>query len=248
VGGFRQEQWEGEQKIHEIKLAYAPRIDANSGLPLPEGTANSVENRKYCEFSRWVYNPKLDPRFGLQTALEPAHLGQRRLWQEVNRDNPDPEHLEPGLEVGATALKRRFDDQKNQIASFANYTEEVLSTLAVIDKSSRHVSAKMEELQGKQARLYHKSLVVMRKLELCRLIGTSITPDEQRYRERLDRLVRALQHPNEVIQRLMIVQSQLDRTGGDVYGKDPSPREEEMLVKALEKQRQGLQHLTDILK
>ena len=69
-----------------------------------------------------------------------------------------------------------------------------------------------------------------------------------RYRERLDRLVRAMQHPNETLQRLMIVHSQLDRTGGDVYGKDPSPREEEMLVRALEKQRQGLQHLTDILK
>jgi hypothetical protein len=98
----------------------------------------------------------------------------------VNRDNPDPENLEPCLEVGASALKRRFDEQKNQITAFTNYTEEVLSTLAVIDKSSRHVSSKMEELQAKQARLYHKLLVVIRKLELCRLLGNGVTPDEQR--------------------------------------------------------------------
>ena len=98
----------------------------------------------------------------------------------MNRDNPDPERLEPVLEVGAPALKRRFDDQKNQIASYVNYTEEVLAALSVIDKSSRHVSAKMDDLQSKQVRLYHKLLVVMRKLELCRLVGMPLAADEQR--------------------------------------------------------------------
>lgn len=58
----------------------------------------------------------------------------------------------------------------------------------------------------KQSRLYHKLLVVIRKLELLRLYRKPLTADEQRYRERLDRLVRALRIPSAKIQELITVQ------------------------------------------
>jgi hypothetical protein len=42
-------------------------------------------------------------------------------------------------------------------------------------------------------------------------------------------------------------QSQIDRSFQDVLGDSPPPREVERLCSALDKQREGLQFLTDIL-
>lgn len=46
---------------------------------------------------------------------------------------------------------------------------------------------------------------------------------------------------------MALVQSQIDRSFQDVYGEDPQPKEVEKLCSTLDKQREGLQFLTDIL-
>lgn len=224
------QEWTGAMKINELRLAYAP-------MP-------SEEEKRYCEFRRCAYIPKGQAWGGQGTGHT---LGQWRLWQDGDRENPDPENLEPVLEVGAAALDRRFEEQKTQAKTLKEYSDGVLSALTAVDKTSRFVSNKMEELQAEQARLYHKMLVVMRKLELFRRHGTPISADEQRYYERLDRIKRAMRIPNDTMQKLITMQTQLDRTPGELYGKNPTLEEEEKLCRALDKQREGLQHLTTIL-
>jgi hypothetical protein len=115
-------------------------------------------------------------------------------------------------------LKRRFDQQNVQANRLKEYCDDVLSTLVVVNHSSKISSAKITELEAKQTRLYHKLLIVVRKLELFRLHHRPLTPDEQRsnsilslmihirYRERLDRIVRALRVPSATIQELITVQ------------------------------------------
>lgn len=77
-------------------------------------------------------------------------------------------------------LKRRFDHQKVQANRLKEYCDDILSTLVVVQQSSHLSAAKINELESKQTRLYHKLLVVVRKLELFRLHNRPLTPDEQR--------------------------------------------------------------------
>ncbi len=98
----------------------------------------------------------------------------------MERDNPDPEQLTTAHEIGTGELKRRFDRQKTQAKRLNEYCEEILSTLVVVNKSSHISSTKIKELETNQTRLYHKLLVVMRKLELFRLNQRPLTADEQR--------------------------------------------------------------------
>jgi hypothetical protein len=74
----RQEMWAGAQKLREIRLAYAPLLD-HQGEPIPEGRGIPPIQNDYCEFYRWVYNPR-DQRL-MSNVAGPTHLGQRRLWE-----------------------------------------------------------------------------------------------------------------------------------------------------------------------
>lgn len=191
-GQRRQEMWVGAQKFREIRLVYAPLLD-QQGEPIPEGRGIPPVQNDYCEFNRWTYDTR-DPRIA-NHATRPTLLGQRRHWevsnlfflfeltnsQEVERDNPDPEHLVTIQEIGIGALKRRFDHQKIQANRLKEYCDDILSTLVVVRHSSHLSSAKISELEAKQTRLYHKLLAVVRKLELFRLHRRPLTPDEQRY-------------------------------------------------------------------
>ena len=51
----------------------------------------------------------------------------------------------------------------------------------IVNKSSQLSATKISELEVKQTRLYHKLLVVIRKLELLRLYRKPLTADEQRF-------------------------------------------------------------------
>ena len=67
-----------------------------------------------------------------------------------------------------------------------------------------------------------------------------------RYRERLQRLLVALRGPHAKLQELSAIGSQQDRPS-EVYTDTISSDDVEAICSVLKKQRDGLQHLTDIL-
>mmetsp|Transcript_12646 Transcript_12646/g.20537 ORF Transcript_12646/g.20537 Transcript_12646/m.20537 type:complete len:202 (+) Transcript_12646:596-1201(+) len=172
------------------------------------------------------------------------HDIQRR---EVDKRNPDPSNLESEKIIGTTNLKRRFDKQLVDSGQLKKELNKVRSALAVVERSARKDWDRVLELERDQARLYHKFLTVLRKVELLRCHGSPISLNEQRYREQIGKIMHAMQSPNLKIQELLIVQSQIDRSFQDVLEDDPPAREVEKLCSALDKQREGLQFLTDIL-
>ena len=68
----------------------------------------------------------------------------------------------------------------------------------------------------------------------------------ERYREKLDRMMAALQFPYSKLQELSVVGSQRERPH-DVFNDSMSEEDVEAMCNVLKKQRDGLQHLTDIL-
>ena len=67
-----------------------------------------------------------------------------------------------------------------------------------------------------------------------------------RYREKLEHLVAAMYQPHAKLQELLILQSQQCRPN-DVYSDTIAEEDVEAMCRLLKQQRDGLQHLTDIL-
>jgi hypothetical protein len=77
-------------------------------------------------------------------------------------------------------LKRRFDKQLVDSALLKKELDKVHNALAVVERSARKDYDRVKELESDQARLYHKYLTVLRKVELLRCHGFPITLNEQR--------------------------------------------------------------------
>jgi hypothetical protein len=58
--------------------------------------------------------------------------------------------------------------------------DKVHSALAVVERSARKDQDRVKELEHDQARLYHKYLTVLRKVELLRCHGSPVALNEQR--------------------------------------------------------------------
>jgi len=254
----------GISDIDEIQQAYAPLVsvvDQNNHFPTVESVepGGAKQPNKSCELYCWVYSP-INPNV---RSIHDMHDIQRR---EVDKRNPDPSNLESEKIIGTTNLKRRFDKQLVDSGQLKKELNKVRSALAVVERSARKDWDRVLELERDQARLYHKFLTVLRKVELLRCHGSPISLNEQRsvsslviggfvspiecscrYREQIGKIMHAMQSPNLKIQELLIVQSQIDRSFQDVLEDDPPAREVEKLCSALDKQREGLQFLTDIL-
>ena len=77
-------------------------------------------------------------------------------------------------------MKKRFDKQLLDSAQLKRELDKVHSALAVVERSARKDQDRVQELERDQARLYHKYLSVLRKVELLRCHGSPIAPNEQR--------------------------------------------------------------------
>ena len=67
-----------------------------------------------------------------------------------------------------------------------------------------------------------------------------------RYRERLEHLLADMYQPHAKLQELLILQSQQCRPN-DIYSDSIAEEDVEAMCRLLKQQRDGLQHLTDIL-
>ena len=77
-------------------------------------------------------------------------------------------------------MQRRFDKQLIDSTQLKKELDKVHSALAVVERSARKDYDRVKELEYDQARLYHKYLIVLRKVELLRCHGSPITLSEQR--------------------------------------------------------------------
>lgn len=234
----------GISEMDEIRLAYAPLFrDPNSSTPIPAefvANGNGPVPNKSCELCCWVYS---DVHRSNRKTYD-SHDIQRR---EADKRNPDPSNLVSEKLIGTKDLESRFDKQTKQSGLLREEQTKVEGALAVVERASRRLDDRVRELEAEQAALYHKYLAVLRKTELLRCRGSPVTSSEQRYRDQLARIVRAMQTPNLKIQELLIIQSQIDRSSQDVYGGAPSAQQVKQLCSTLDRQREGLQFLTDLL-
>ena len=78
------------------------------------------------------------------------------------------------------------------------------------------------------------------------LLSHRISHVSLRYRERLEYMLAAMHQPHTKLQEILVLQSQQSRPN-DVYSDTMADEDIEAMCRILKQQRDGLQHLTDIL-
>jgi len=266
-----QDQSQGiEQKIIEIQRSYASVVDSTGrylveppsqmssagalgtttssfgglGSAAAMGSVQTIPNVG-CQFDTIVYNPISNPN---QPSARPAHVGYQR-WRQAELANPDPQLFEPCLLIGPSALKKRFEEQRKSASEHAQVMQEVSQTLALSAQAVAKTEKRSETLRDSQAKLRHRLLTVMCKIEVLRCRGVHIDPNERRFRDRLDEIAKQLRGPQQLLQQLMALQNQLMNELGSTADVLEGLDEADLAAvhQAIERQQEGLRHLVDIV-
>jgi chromosome segregation ATPase len=153
------------------------------------------------------------------------------------------------LVIGCDGLKKRFSAQCTKADKIKSYADGLKEQLQLLERSLDGSVQRHEELKERQRKHFMRLLQVMRKLEVLRAKGISLTPVETRYREKVEELTSAIMVPYEKIQSLESSQAILERQS-EAFALSSSVGEADMeeLCAVLAKQRDGLKHLTDIVR
>lgn len=250
--GFNQQQMQnvntlgviGEHLV-EVRKKYAPGL--KNGMPVASLDENCKLNSE-CKFSAFAYRKhsnKLNAQEILQNRENEVYKSGS-LWEQAESHNPDPENYASLVEYGVIALHDRFKDQcKSTEQAFAN-DKELSGLIELYDKRASALSLRTEGLKGKQRDIFLQILEIFKKIEVLRSRGRPLQPSETRYRDNLERLCLALQSPSQKLQEIMTLKSQQERQS-DSYADKVSQEDLDRLYDLLDKQREGLEHLTDII-
>ncbi|KAH8927922.1 hypothetical protein BT69DRAFT_1316634 [Atractiella rhizophila] len=233
-----------ESQILALKNAWDPSSPSNS-------------------FHGWFYNLLPSPEHAKLYTSKPA-LATEAEWNRARRANPDEKKFAPALAVGWDDLKKRALVQDGMAKAHLGKVEE-LSTL--LQKLSKHhtleLSPKLLKLQTQSQALTIRLLHLISRLSPLLPLPTSSTPSPAKavptnLLHDLEEMQRTLAEDQK---RIGTLWAAVGRWRGEVegggYASDGSGREgwvvgdEEALsrvLRVLEEQQKGLDHLIKILK
>ncbi|KAJ3300365.1 hypothetical protein HK104_001328 [Borealophlyctis nickersoniae] len=148
----------------------------------------------HCQFKHYFYN--LVPPYEVNL-YQPGPNEDAALYEQAKRDNPDPQCLVPVLAVGFGDIKKRTELQEQQCQAHERKLKELSQQLEAIQR--RHyldTLVKLEEYKRRQAAIVHKTLQLMKQVQVLRLRGYSIRGDEEALKSRLEAMERELQKPS----------------------------------------------------
>eukprot|EP01035_Chromulina_nebulosa_P031183 gene31183-41551_t len=195
-----------------------------------------------CELKAIMYKKKSDPAAAGESLLKGRQL------EQAEQDNVDPENLVPVLEFGIDALKKRFDRQVSEAAKTEEYMNTLNDIISAIEASNTQVSIQFESLRMKEVELYRTLLTIMRKIEVLRNRGQRLQSAELRFKERLEALLVRMHEP---VRQLLALNSSValqEQQQRDCYGDLQNSEDLDFLCGALQKQREGLEYLTEMLR
>ncbi|OMJ09762.1 putative nucleoporin Nup54, partial [Smittium culicis] len=125
------------------------------------------------------------------------------LWQQAQRDSPDPNSMVPALVVGYEGLNSRISCQTDQLLAYEtliNNLDDKISTLS--KKISSATLIKLDSVRRKQQEVEQRLLRLMKNLELLRRASHSgnstyssninpsgvISTEEEMFRVRMEQL------------------------------------------------------------
>ncbi|KAJ2085312.1 Nucleoporin nup57, partial [Coemansia sp. S100] len=187
------------------------------------------------------------------------------LWQQAQADNPDPTTLVPVLANGFDDLRKRVDSQSLQMQSYQERTSEISDKLCdILQKHHSETTVRLGECRRRQGELSQRLLEFMRLLQLLRLRGQLLHPEEEVFRVRVEHLEKEMTRSGSLKQRFVELQDHAYRLqanarkrrelmgisgaghAGDGYEVADTSQLESVMRMLNEKQR-GLAHLTQVV-
>lgn len=178
----------------------------------------------------------------------PAHISER-LWNQAELDNPDPLNCAPVPILGFDSLLKRIKAQQEHADKYNTYTEDLREQLKEMDKHTRATEEKLEKCRHEHVQLFHALVKVMRDIELLQNYGKPLQREEMQLAMMLKKLQTLLDSPGQYKARLNDAVS-LQRVQKETQpppSSQLSPQDLQRLYEFMDKQRQGLEHLTNMI-
>ncbi|KAJ3007747.1 hypothetical protein HKX48_008957 [Thoreauomyces humboldtii] len=247
-GGF------GQPQVQQQQQQQAPPQLVTVADHLQEMAAMWNPDNPRCQFKHYFYNivhPSEVQSYG------PQPTEDFRLYQQAQRDNPDPKCMVPVEAVGFRDIKKRVDMQDMAYRAHKDKLEEMRTKLIELQRTHfLETSAKLEEYKRRQAALIAKTLKLMTKVQKIRNRGYSVRAEEEKFKTRLEGMERDLQKPsvfrgrlNEIWAHLQQNKSskQFSLTGGVDASYNISDEEQlGLMLQTLTGHQNGLAVLTEV--
>ncbi|XP_028397776.1 nucleoporin p54-like [Dendronephthya gigantea] len=175
------------------------------------------------------------------------------LWEQARKDNPQPHRLVPVPILGFEQLQSRIKQQEQETALHQHALEILSDDITTLQQKHTETLTKLAEYKRRFLDLSHRVLKVISKQEVKRKAGCSIQVNEEDLRIQLESNLAALNAPtqfkgrlNELVAQLRL-QQQMTNNPLDVrYSMEKSIHSD--LKQHLEKQQEGLKHLTNVIR
>ncbi|EDV36242.1 uncharacterized protein Dana_GF12062 [Drosophila ananassae] len=156
-----------------------------------------------------------------------------RMWRQANLDNPDPSKFIPVPMIGFNDLKWRVKCQEQETDTHAMYMKKVEGELTELRQRHATATAKILEHKRKLAELSHRILRIIVKQECTRKVGTSLTPEEEAMRTKLQNMQAVVSAPtqfkgrlSELLSQMRMQRNQFAVNGGAEYAIDKDAEDE----------------------
>ncbi|KAJ2500589.1 Nucleoporin nup57 [Coemansia sp. RSA 1972] len=186
------------------------------------------------------------------------------LWQQAVSDNPDPSTLVPVLASGFDDLRKRVDSQSLQMQTYQERTSEVSEKLGkILQKHHSETTVRLAECRRRQADLSQRLLEFIKLLQMLRLRGQLLHPEEELFRARVEHLEKEMTRSGSLKQRLAEIQDHVYRlqanarrrrellghsSGGYSDGYEVADETQlESVIKVLDDKQRGLAHMTQVI-
>ncbi|KAJ2462926.1 Nucleoporin nup57 [Coemansia sp. RSA 2337] len=258
----------------QAQQTLVPVVSAQTQPAQPSSEAEELSNQLMFIKNCWdPAMPNYQFRHYFYNVAEPgqAHLYQCPpgqdpvLWQQAQADNPDPTTLVPVLANGFDDLRKRVDSQSLQMQSYQERTSEISDKLCdILQKHHSETTVRLGECRRRQGELSQRLLEFMRLLQLLRLRGQLLHPEEEVFRVRVEHLEKEMTRSGSLKQRFVELQDHAYRLqanarkrrelmgisgaghAGDGYEVADTSQLESVMRMLNEKQR-GLAHLTQVV-
>jgi len=206
------------------------------------------KDSQFCRFTHFFYN-LVNPADVLKHVKPP--IVNDKLWMQALKDNPDPSRLMPLQIRGFVELRQRVEQQDRAAQDQQKALKEIQNCINVIQqKHELNTAVKIQEYRRRHMQLAARVLRIMKKIEIMRSLGYSISLDEEAFRKKLENLYMELNKPTQFKGRLneltSLVRMQDEATQGNYEPLDPESMQQ--IHKYLQQQQEGLKHLTEIVK
>jgi nuclear pore complex protein Nup54 len=180
-------------------------------------------------------------------ATKPPQIDQL-IWDQAQRNNPDPSRYVPVQACGFDDLKKRIEEQ-NKLAGMQVQTLHDATKLIehLRHKHTTATMARLEDYKAKELDITQRLVRIISKLVVLEARGTRLTPGEERLKRKFEKILQDLSSP--VLYRAKID----DIIAISRIAAPPTPlpqvdeRSLENIAKVLKEQRSGLEVLTTML-